>query len=269
MDKEKYSLFARNLIDSILSSPLVKKEFIFSLNSEPKNGHFEILETIISDHLAHKIIPQQKNLYRNSISSSTLKRIYKGSFINSTIDVRQRKSLDSLAYFLGYENFASFIEDHNKNQTMNAAVQLSSNTFDQLKMIILAYLEAEMNTYKKLPQVDMSELIKYIPYEGQLYNSIFTRLNRLHNLRWVIDNNRYPSHYNLYDIKVRSENHLNNYTIGTLENWVLNWVDPTTGLRVQNYNETNYQLYTVSYENDQFIIQSNSYPISQEIYLKL
>lgn len=266
MELDSYTYYSNLLIEKVFGFYFQTLGISYTPGEEIRTLHFENLASALEDFLSTHLQSRQKILLGITVSASTLKRMYKKEFVLKNMDRRKLNSLDKLSIYLGYRDFQDF-SIHNKKLAEPASSSILPDP-GLINGLITDFLNAELRAYIQIPLVSPDHFDATVHPAGTLRPELFARLNRLVLNGWIIDQSIYPAYYNLYEIRMGKISG-GKLVVGTLENWVLNWVDKNTRQRTLHYNETNYQLYHICLENGHYTLYSNTYPVDQKIYAQL
>lgn len=262
-------------LNSLLYNKVLDKVERFYFNQLDQNpdfsGNFE--EDRIKDSFGRilKEYFEKETKIKNPLNHRTILNI-----INSGLAVNVRPStLDVLSKFVGYEDYAGFIKDANKESSWKkswfyyaipiillAALLFYKNNKSQKKdlfeLIELAN-EAQFKSFQALPEIDLKDLKKYYTIDGSAYPVIenilkrSTQLNRVINL--PADN---PSYYNIHQLQVISKKP-KRVLIESTEHWYLRWYSLETHEYIKKYDVSNTQIYSIIKENGIWKIEDNDY----------
>lgn len=209
---------------------------------------------------------------KNPFNHRTLINIVNGGIAPNA----RQTTLDAIAKFCGYDNYASFLEN---NPTVikpkrklyvlwiTAVVLLTGLlvwwTTDkpnrEIHRIIHDANRAQFNAYKALPEVKTNGLKPYYTENGSAFKVIEDILKRSATLNRVITQpETNSSYYTIHEIKILKKER-GRLIAETQEHWYLRWYCLNTQKFVKKYDETNSQIYVFKKEQGKWKIDSNDY----------
>ncbi len=218
-----------------------------------RQGDFELLAASIAQVLQDSSLLSEddKRELGINISVSTLERIFKhGYTIPVSIDARRLKTLNKLCIYNGYIDWLAFAAQYIDE------VKAEENA-DIIDCVSQA-LTAEFAAYKRLPNVENDELLKYFVQDGPAYKRIFHILNLHVQKKWVINNALNPSHYELLESKVIRYGE-QEAEVHTREYWYLRWYAMELNDYPFIYDELNNQFYLLEKHNGVWKVKINHY----------
>ncbi|MBW7941316.1 MAG: hypothetical protein H3C64_02725 [Candidatus Kuenenia stuttgartiensis] len=223
-----------------------------SLLSALTQSQFSTLSQLIQNTLTSDS-EYSKNA-NNTISVSTLERIYKYGYTPNVNDSRVVTTLNKLARFADYPNWESFVKNKKRQY------RIKHRSLEELLAdIVIKADEAEFAAYKALPEIKTEELLKYLTPTGTAFKRIYNILTRHSTKKWVLTNEGNPSGYRRYKLWIESINQ-NEAIVKTEEYWYLRWFDLNSNKYVNIYNEKNEQTWTLAYEKSEWKVTDTYYP---------
>ena len=248
----------------------------YILNSLPSTWKKGEIQTFI-EHFREQVIQfrtecDMDNALDVKLSYDTFRRILikgetKGSDYTRTI----------FAQYFGEESYASYVEKLNPDQpkktsskkkllTLAALLivflvsvssiflsnQLNKDVAcDELKMTIANAIQAEMSSYRSVPNYEQSskKLKDYFSDSGHAYKKIEKVLTNVTKRGWVLSN---PNNISTAQLLESSCEYIdeNLATMRTKEHWVIQWYDTNTNEYAYLYDTINTQIYYLKKDTD-------------------
>lgn len=193
----------------------------------------------------------------NTISPITLQRFFENKYkIKTHNDLRFIKTLDKICMFLGKENLNTYIR--NSVTTANQTKIGENYELDFVeKELILKYCQCHFDEFKKLPQLNLSNFLKYVikdsPYFARI--KIAMEEKRKRKLTFITENNK--SNFEIFEVKnISDEDDLK--VIKTQEFWNLFFLDSEKNKYIVNHLNT--QFYFLKKHGDEWRIWDNYNP---------
>lgn len=254
------------LREQVKNNPAVTSS-VLGLTDTWKSSHYSLLSAIINDILMNKELLQGEKKFEigNTISASTLKRIFENQFSSAAYnDVRFVKTLDKLSIFLDYSDFNDFIK---KSESTWSIPQNKNEEFslDFFENIIRKSNELEFDFVLGTKKIENSPLDKFVFEDGPFFNRIETYLQKLKNLKLTIINDPIPNYqvYN-FSFKTKSEELV---VISTEEFWNYTFIDKKN--KKHYYHTSNKQDYFFKKDGDTWKIWDNFNPNVWELTDKI
>ncbi len=242
------------LVQKIKAHNLLRNTNLYALENW-QNGHFIALANIINAFLGNRLNRQQISEWGATLSPTTAKRIFNDDFMSTNqkqiTDQRRINTLNKLCIFVGYADWATFKQHQLENELENE------------KEIVLAVvrnaIDAEINAYRKLPEIFLQDIDAYFQIDGSARARILNLLTSHQNKGWVINNPLNPSTYEIFSIKIKEINNDSAVLISG-EYIYLRWFDTNIEKYTFIYNEKNEQAYLLTKQNNSWKVKSNFYP---------
>ena len=126
----------------------------------------------------------------------------------------------------------------------------------QLERTVADAIDAEFDSYRKLPEVETTALDELFDRSCSRYREIVNLLQK-HNARgWVLNNEMNPSTKRLIDVKIRKMSD-NNAEVATAEYWLLMWWSTNDQKYAHTYKEMNRQMYYLILRDGKWLVADN------------
>jgi hypothetical protein len=230
--------------------------------------------------LKEDIIEKTKD--KNPLNHRTLINLLKAGF---TLNAQQN-TLNVISIYLGYESFEDFCANRKEIKiepqkttkknvwpliltflaVLGMSLALAFYFFqkrnveeDQLRKTIEAANAYQFETYKKLPAIDTSQLLKFYTKYGSAKKIIIQILTKHKQKNRVIsfpaDN---PSYFTVQQI-FKPKYEKDKIIVETKEHWYLRWYDTQLKKYILKYDVGNKQTYIFKKEGNTWKIDSNDY----------
>ena len=191
--------------------------------------------------------------------------------ITSEITGKQLKVLPVLykdcdiPFFLRDKLYVDFRGDFDSGFQKILNVFIPNGLFDEILETVKSGLTEELNSYKRLPNIDLNGIDKYFSLDGSARQRVANVLNKCKERGWLISNEGNPSTFELLEAKVDKLSGDRAY-VSTIEYWYLRWFYPQEKKYKYIYNVKNRQDYVLSrVSSGGWKIDVNAYPETEAV----
>ena len=216
---------------------------------------FNLLSDLIAHDLMDRMSEKQCRKIGTSISSKTLQKIFDGNYKPTTpIDPRALNTLNKMVFFIGYDDWNSFISKFEKGSEIKE-IQTSNN--EQITSVVKSAIETEFKIYLEMYKNPNDYLNKLFIEGSQSYLRIMEVLAKQVEYNCILSNKFNPSTYEILDIQVEkvSENYAQ---VITSEYWLLCWWNDTKKRYIKRYKSICEHFYILNKVSGNWKVKTNA-----------
>ena len=216
---------------------------------------FNLLSDLIAHDLMDRMSEKQCREIGTSISSKTLQKIFDGNYkLTTPIDPRALNTLNKMVFFIGYDDWDSFISKLEKGSEKKE-IQTSNN--EQITSIVKSAIDTEFKVYSEMYRNPNDYLSKLFIEDSQSYLRIMEVLEKQEEYKCILSNKFNPSTYEILDIQVEkvSENYAQ---VITSEYWLLCWWNDGKKRYIKRYKNICDHFYILNKVSGNWKIKTNA-----------